>query len=272
MSTPTDQWAGLYESEVAEPASLEEDLTLWLGLKGAGKSHLVQSNPASVTLNFDLIPPAHPVVRIFPVRRTGASVTFDDFRRALDQLIKEPRDVRTVNLDTLSAMRHLGMEYLEKQYKKTGKKDFTDMGQAGWRDLNTLPVRIVHELRAAGFGVAITDHLKPGEIPVGPGSEKMVTDPTRLETAMTRGQWDGLRPLTSVVAMVRKQPRMVKGDDGKIRPNPDAGQREAVFELEELPGLLTGRYGMPARVSLPAHGGWEAVSRAYKDAQTKGQA
>jgi len=217
------------ESEPLDPSRL---VMVVAAEKASGKSYLFQSNPDAFILNADIKPfsyradgKPHSKARVWPTRLNGKNytspgvemgeLTWDKVREVVDHLVasaSQPGAPSMVVLDTITAMRSLVMRWLPGQYNRDS---FEALGEKGWARINSEIAKVVDDLEAAGYGVAMCFHIRKHLFKVQ-GQQQRPTAPGELfdkilyQIDTSPGQWSALQSKPSIVVGLLRERKAVR--------------------------------------------------------------
>lgn len=250
---------------------------IFLGEHGCGKSHLVQSNPRAVILNFDQTIPVYTNAnvrdRMWPdclgdtpaykkMEPVNAIKNAQNWLKTLDRT-----QYSTVVIDSLGEFRELMMDHLaETRGKAKGKADFFDMGQDGWKYLNAYLFNFVHDLNVKGWAVHILEHVHETWAKDGNGEKMAGTN--RYEPSISEGGWQKIKRKPSGIYYVKRTPgqRVKNRTTNKFEETPS--KIEVTSVEPKLKGYLKDRYNFPTTVELTARDTWANwISHAHTENQ-----
>lgn len=273
-STNFGTWGTKGGTHIALP---EYIFALIAAFPGAGKSHLVNSNPGTLSINFDGAGTASDAkCQIYGVRDlqnrlidpSGQAFEWtweraQALKKSLIEAAKrnDPRPT-TIAIDTITSMLRIA------------KRHFGDNWEA-FAEIYDQVAEYPLELRDAGYGVYVLGHFvkrlsrKPGEPADSMGFAEIVpAHPDKLHarlfphfemvaTIQVNETTEVVQePVFAEVGGVRKQVASKPVTRRKV-------ERYILADPTEIPGVVKRRAKLPSQVLLPEEGTWDAFRAAY---------
>lgn len=255
-----------------------------VGIPGSGKSAILQSCPDAYIFNLDLSPTVTtPQATIWPgldrsgrvidVGRKPMELTWAEVSKKIDLLIlmaeKNLPRPEAICFDSVAGLFRVLKPAIAKKYKKD---DFSDCGEAGWKELNSIVSNLPFRLKKWGYGVWYCCHLTKKFVQLSQDYSEPVPELTITDTLFKQlhPAFDIVAPVKMSIEETRKE-RTVNLTDaaGNVLGTEtvtDVSTKEVHwidFGDPQLMGITKGR-NIRGRLQFDLHNGWATFENAYR--------